>query len=47
MSKRKANLNDGCNPELVAGAEFDGFLDIPVIKAPQQLIIPDGMTLFH
>ena len=31
MVKRKANLDDGCNPELVAGAVFDGELEIPVI----------------
>ena len=32
MVKRKANLDDGCNPELVAGAVFDGELEIPVFR---------------
>ena len=36
MVKRKANLDDGCNPELVAGAVFDGELEIPVIHAPAE-----------
>ncbi|MBR4765162.1 MAG: DUF4417 domain-containing protein [Clostridia bacterium] len=46
MLKRKANLNDGCNPELVAGAKFDGLLNIPVIEAPDEIIIPKGITPF-
>ena len=46
MLKRNANLNDGCNPELVAGAKFDGILEIPVIEAPRRIIIPDGITPF-
>lgn len=44
--KRKANLDDGCNPELVNGAEFDGVLEIPVIKAPKEIVIPSGFTPF-
>ena len=44
--KRKANLNDGCNPELVSGAKFDGFLEIPIIEAPNKIIIPSGFTPF-
>jgi hypothetical protein len=46
MKKRKANLNDGCNPELVFGADFDGILEIPVIHAPRTISIPDGITPF-
>ena len=46
MIKRKANLDDGCNPELVAGAKFDGVLGIPVIEAPRKIIIPDGIIPF-
>ncbi len=45
-SKRKANLNDGCNPELVQGAKFDGLLEIPVISAPESITIPTGFTPF-
>ncbi len=44
--KRKAVLDDGCNPELVAGAEFDGGLEIPKIHAPSKIWIPDGITPF-
>ncbi|HBM96923.1 TPA: hypothetical protein DD394_05360 [bacterium UBP9_UBA11836] len=44
--KRKANLDDGCNPELVRGAKFDGLLDIPVISAPDTISVPTGFTPF-
>ena len=46
MKKRKANLDDGCNPELVIGADFDGVLEIPIIKAPKQISMPEGITPF-
>lgn len=46
MKKRKANLDDGCNPELVFGADFDGVLEIPIIKAPKQISMPEGITPF-
>ena len=48
MSKRnrKATIDDGMNPELVRGAEFDGYLGIPLIKKPDKLIIPTGITPF-
>mgnify|MGYP004502288109 CR=1 FL=1 len=32
--KRKATIDDGMNPELVKGADFDGYLGIPMIKKP-------------
>ena len=44
--KRKANLDDGCNPELVRCAKFDGLLDIPVISAPDTISVPTGFTPF-
>ena len=44
--KRNASLDDGCNPELVAGARFEGFLEIPVIEKPDRLIIPELMAPF-
>ena len=44
--KLKAILDDGCNSELVAGAEFALPLGIPIIKAPLQIIIPEGITPF-
>lgn len=46
MKKRKAIIDDGMNPELVLGADFDGYLGIPIIKRPEQLIIPTGITPF-
>lgn len=46
MSKSKAIIDDGCNPELVAGAVFDLPLGIPVIKAPSKIVIPPGITPF-
>lgn len=44
MSKRKANLDDGCNPELVINAKWDGILELPTIKAPNPNFIPSGIT---
>lgn len=46
MKTRKATLDDGCNPELVCGADFDGYLGIPIIHKPEKMIIPSGMTPF-
>lgn len=46
MKKIKAIIDDGCNPELVAGADFDLPLGIPIIKAPSKIIIPPGVTPF-
>lgn len=43
---RKAIIDDGMNPELVLGADFDGCLGIPIIKRPEQLIIPTGIAPF-
>lgn len=45
-NKRKAIIDDGMNPELVKGADFDGVFEIPIIKAPSELIIPSGITPF-
>lgn len=44
--KRKANLDDGCNAELVEGATFDGILELPMISAPTRIEIPGGFTPF-
>ncbi len=46
MSKNKAIIDDGCNPDLVAGAEFDLPLGIPIIKAPDRIIIPKRIVPF-
>lgn len=45
-NKRKAFIDDGCNPELVKGSKFDGIIEIPVIKRPKRIIIPTGLTPF-
>ncbi|WP_026506532.1 DUF4417 domain-containing protein [Butyrivibrio sp. MC2013] len=41
--KRKAIIDDGMNPELIKGAELDGILQIPKIKAPDYIFIPDRL----
>lgn len=46
MIKRKATIDDGCNPELVIGAEFDGFFEIPIIKKPTEIRIPSKIIPF-
>lgn len=46
MKRIKAIIDDGCNPELVAGAEFNLPLGIPIIKAPDKILIPSGITPF-
>lgn len=44
--KRKTIIDDGMNPELVKGATFDGYLGIPLVKKPKNLVIPTGITPF-
>lgn len=44
--RNAAALSDGCNPELVIGAEFDGIFEIPIIKKPKKYIIPDNLVPF-
>lgn len=44
--KRKATIDDGMNPELVKGADFDGYLGIPVIRKPETYIIPSDIVPF-
>ena len=41
FNKRKAVIDDGMNPELVRGADFDGYFGIPIIKKPTEIIIPE------
>lgn len=45
-SRRKIIIDDGMNPELVAGAQFAGTWEIPVIKRPPQFIIPASIVPF-
>ena len=44
--RNAAALSDGCNPEFVIGAEFDGIFEMPVIKKPKKIIIPDKLVPF-
>lgn len=44
--KRKAIIDDGMNPELVSGADFDGYLGIPIIRKPDKFIIPANIVPF-
>ena len=45
-ARNSASLSDGCNPELVKGAEFDGVFEMPVIKKPNKIIIPGKLVPF-
>ena len=45
-AERLAVITDGCNPELVEGAEFQGVFEIPVIRNPEKLLIPKGFVPF-
>ena len=44
--RRKSIMDDGFSAHLVAKSCFDGIMEIPVIKKPDEIIIPDGMTPF-
>ena len=39
-ARNAAALTDGCNPELVAGAEFDGVFEIPFIEEATKIYNP-------
>lgn len=45
-ARNAAALSDGCNPELVEGADFDGMFEMPVIKRPKEIIIPENLVPF-
>ena len=45
-ARNAAMLTDGCNPEFVKGADFDGIFEIPIIKKPSSIIIPDNLVPF-
>ena len=45
-ARNSASLSDGCNPEFVKGAEFDGVFEMPVIKKPKKIIIPGKLVPF-
>jgi hypothetical protein len=43
---RKAVIDDGMNPELIIGATLDGIFQIPQMKAPKHIFIPNAITPF-
>ena len=45
-NNNKAIIDDGMCPNLVMGADFDGFTGIPVIKKPDKIIIPSRIVPF-
>ena len=45
-ARNAAALCDGCNPEFVIGAEFDGVFEMPIIKKPKKITIPDNLVPF-
>lgn len=45
-ARNAASLTDGCNPEFVIGAEFDGVFEMPIIKRPKKMLIPDNLVPF-
>lgn len=45
-ARNAALLSDGCNPEFVKGAEFDGVFEIPIIKRPKKILIPKNLVPF-
>ena len=46
MKKKRFEMDDGFRPELVAGASFDGILEIPVIHKPNEILIPRNIVPF-
>ena len=44
--RKKATIDDGMNPELVKGARFDGFLEIPFIENDLSIAIPKRLIPF-
>lgn len=44
---KRAVFDDGMCPDLVKGADFDGYAGIPVIKKPEEIIIPSGIVPFN
>lgn len=45
-AKNKAVIDDGMCPDLIVGADFDGFTGIPIIKKPEEIIIPKRIVPF-
>lgn len=43
---KRAVFDDGMCPDLVYGADFDGYTGIPIIKKPEEVIIPTDIVPF-
>ena len=46
MKKDKNIIDDGFRPEFVENADFAGVFELPVIEAPKEIIVPQGMIPF-
>ena len=46
MSKNKVVIDDGCNPEMVETAFFDGIFEMPRLLPLERFIIPKGSVPF-
>lgn len=46
MNHNKNLIDDGFHPEFVENADFAGIFEIPIITAPKEIIIPNGMIPF-
>ncbi len=46
MAKNKVIIDDGCNPELVGTAFFDGILEMPRLLRLEKFVIPKGIVPF-
>ena len=46
MAKNKVIIDDGCNPELVETAFFDGILEMPRLLHLEKFVIPKGIVPF-
>lgn len=46
MSKNKVVIDDGCNPEMVETAFFDGIFEMPRLLPLERFIIPKGIVPF-
>ena len=43
---KKIIIDDGFNAELVTNAFFEGFLEIPIIEKPKEIVIPSALIPF-
>lgn len=46
VNNRRIHADDGFDSKLVLGADFEGALNLPVIKAPREIIVPESLIPF-